>query len=84
MITVQRALAADMNDDNELIAYALLESLMVEENKSTYEDRMEEMLMRLNEDERLEGVSRNSIEKLIEERGATADSVVKHLRCLSG
>lgn len=63
VITVQRALTADMMDENELVAYALLESVINdEENKETYDDRMEELVMRLNEDERLEGVTRSQIE----------------------
>lgn len=50
-------------DENELVAYALLESVITnEENKETYDDRMEELVMRLNEDERLEGVTKNQIE----------------------
>lgn len=51
VITVQRALTADMMDENELVAYALLESIINEEDKETYDDKMEELVMRLNEDE---------------------------------
>lgn len=66
-----------MMDENELVAYALLESIINEEDKETYDDKMEELVMRLNEDEWLEGVTKNQIEWLMEAWGATTDNIIK-------